>query len=334
MKERILWIDFLKVVAMFLVLWGHSLMHYGLPDEMHYALGCAGWIYTFHMPLFMVLSGFVSAKLLTGNGDIRRKFDQLIVPCIFCYVIYQFVGDTNNLWYLKSLFVCYVLYDWMLRLKGNWRWIVIGAFMLLCFPILPNIPIVEAWKIDWMFPFFGLGLLLHKKMEWVKGNLKWLIPSCLIAFIGFLYIFDHDYIYYFSRSRWFDYRALWNPSIHFLHVKSMWPCIYRLITGSIGSMVFITIAMWLEYGECKIGKWAMKLAPYGKYSLHLFILGNAIFMIGHYYNVTLPWENICLYSFVLCPVIAAGQSVIYVLVAKVLEKCNLINQYVFGQVNK
>lgn len=61
------------------------------------------------MPLFMTLSGFVSIKLLSGEGNIKRKFNQLIVPCVVLYFGCLLVGHSENFWYLKSLFVCYVL---------------------------------------------------------------------------------------------------------------------------------------------------------------------------------------------------------------------------------
>lgn len=331
MKERILWIDFLKVVAMFLVIWGHSLMHYGLPDEKHYSLECAGWIYTFHMPLFMILSGFVSSKLLNNQGDIHRKFDQLIVPSFFCYVIYEFVGDTNNLWYLKSLFVCYVLYSWMLRIKGYAKYIVIGLFCLLTFPILTRIPIVSSWKIDWMFPFFGIGLILHENIDVIKKHLTIISIISLLVYIVFLFFYKIDYIYYFSSSRWFDYRAICDSNVHFLHVKSMIPCIYRYVIGTFGSLFLISVSMILEYRCGRIGSAIMKLAPYGKYSLHLFILGNALFILGHHYNFNLPYDNTYLYSFVFCMLVALFQTIFYVFVSKILEKNSYINKYVFGQ---
>lgn len=48
MRERKYWIDYLKAIAIYLVILGH------LPDELHIKWG----IYLFHMPLFFIISGY------------------------------------------------------------------------------------------------------------------------------------------------------------------------------------------------------------------------------------------------------------------------------------
>lgn len=62
--KRITYIDWLKAFAIFLVLLGHSIQNLsaaGMMDGLH------GFIYSFHMPLFMMLSGFFLTKSL-DNG--------------------------------------------------------------------------------------------------------------------------------------------------------------------------------------------------------------------------------------------------------------------------
>ena len=49
MRERKYWIDYLKAIAIYLVILGH------LPDELHIKWG----IYLFHMPLFFIISGYL-----------------------------------------------------------------------------------------------------------------------------------------------------------------------------------------------------------------------------------------------------------------------------------
>ena len=47
-QRRILWLDQLKAVGFFLVILGHM----DIPGALN------GWIYSFHMPLFFLVSGF------------------------------------------------------------------------------------------------------------------------------------------------------------------------------------------------------------------------------------------------------------------------------------
>lgn len=56
-KERIIWIDYAKAIAMLFVIFGHV-------DSGNYL---TNWIYSFHMPLFFLLSG-ITLKVYRGGG--------------------------------------------------------------------------------------------------------------------------------------------------------------------------------------------------------------------------------------------------------------------------
>ena len=84
MKSRILWIDELKGVAIFLVIVGHVLISRFLPQFQPFHTA----IYSFHMPLFMFLSGIFGYKALEAVENqcvkkyLGKKILQLLVPCI------------------------------------------------------------------------------------------------------------------------------------------------------------------------------------------------------------------------------------------------------------
>lgn len=80
--KRIDAIDVLKAFAILSVVYGH-VIQFGLTsdclDEPAYR-----FIYTFHMPLFMVLCGYfsLSSMQLSWWALARKKFNSLIIPCI------------------------------------------------------------------------------------------------------------------------------------------------------------------------------------------------------------------------------------------------------------
>ena len=80
-KHRILYIDILKLFTIYLVIWGHAIMHFqpNYGDSTIFQL-----IYSFHMPLFMMLSGYfaVSSMELDVKTFFVKKFRQLLLPCI------------------------------------------------------------------------------------------------------------------------------------------------------------------------------------------------------------------------------------------------------------
>ncbi|MDE5968902.1 MAG: acyltransferase family protein [Muribaculaceae bacterium] len=56
-RNRVVWLDILKCMAIFLVLWGHSIQY--LRSDSPFDDPVFRFIYSFHMPLFMALSGFL-----------------------------------------------------------------------------------------------------------------------------------------------------------------------------------------------------------------------------------------------------------------------------------
>lgn len=86
MKQRLEYIDILRAFAIFLVTLGHALEYGGYGDGLLH-----GVIYSFHMPLFFAISGFVAAYSLRNDSDARldlrgfvslvwKKFRFIMIP--------------------------------------------------------------------------------------------------------------------------------------------------------------------------------------------------------------------------------------------------------------
>ncbi len=70
LNSRMLWPDILKSLAVFLVILGHVSSTY---DSREYSSPLALWIYSFHMPLFMMLSG------MFFKYSLRKDFKTLLI---------------------------------------------------------------------------------------------------------------------------------------------------------------------------------------------------------------------------------------------------------------
>lgn len=82
-KERIHYIDIAKGIAMILVILGHT--------KKLVSPTIVWWLYTFHMPLFFMLSGMVfnPDKYKTFKEMFKAKFKSLIIPYIsFCLILW------------------------------------------------------------------------------------------------------------------------------------------------------------------------------------------------------------------------------------------------------
>lgn len=88
--KRILWIDAAKFIGIFMVAFGHN----WLDSKFCY------YFYSFHMPLFFILSGLTFSTKQSLRNFTWKKIKALIIPYIFfsicLIVIYAFLSHTHN----------------------------------------------------------------------------------------------------------------------------------------------------------------------------------------------------------------------------------------------
>ena len=86
-KKRINWIDWAKVIGIWLVILGHA------PAKGHI------FIYMFHMPLFFMLSGFLY-KRTNFKSEIKKSFRSLIIPYLIfnllLIIVSIIIGDFRS----------------------------------------------------------------------------------------------------------------------------------------------------------------------------------------------------------------------------------------------
>lgn len=171
MKARIAYIDNLKGFAILLVVIGHIIQFLYCPDKFDSNI-IFRFIYSFHMPLFFMLSGMVTSMRLGNVGELRQKihsrFLQLIVPFVFwggilsLFIIKQdffniFIEPDTSLWFLLVLFEIYVISIITFFLLGRKSWIdnTQLIFLLLCLFVYLEIRILSIFSMD----LLGLNLV-------------------------------------------------------------------------------------------------------------------------------------------------------------------------------
>ncbi|MBS4188994.1 acyltransferase family protein [Bacillus sp. FJAT-49705] len=211
MQKREYYFDNAKFILIFLVVFGHFLRSYISENETVYTL--YKLIYTFHMPAFILISGFF-AKGFNKQGYIAKISKKLILP----YIIFQLI---------YSLFYYFLYNEQSIQvdpLTPHWSlWFLISLFswniMLILFTkIKPIISIIVAFAIglmvgyaDWItdflslsrtfvfFPLFLIGYYLKKEHFSLIVSPKAKIASIsifIIVFTGF-YLFpdlNHEWL--------------------------------------------------------------------------------------------------------------------------------------------
>lgn len=205
-------INIARGIAVILVLWGHAFPDVLSESNILYHKIMYHIIYSFHMGLFFVLSGFVSSrKIVAGNMNIKNELFNKIKRLIVPYLFYSFItmglkqifsafaynsfditefwkillgkNPNGGLWYLWTLFVvsmlCYLLSKFKLN---SYFYVVIGVFFYLLLYFVPQGFYSNILKY---FVFYALGIVIAKSYDSIKkvisSNLTAIISAILFA---------------------------------------------------------------------------------------------------------------------------------------------------------
>jgi fucose 4-O-acetylase-like acetyltransferase len=195
-RGRNLSADGLKGFAILLVVLGHviSVTIPNYSDNFVFIL-----IYSFHMPLFMLISGYLAYGRIGGMGKwLQRKFFGLITPYVSFTLILFFVIPklpltvenvifalaSYTIWFMPTLFLCFcVLAIAILATKKHYQYLAL--FLLLAIiPLAYNYP--YAVFLFWYSLFVLLGYAAAKwKNQLNKANKYFLVilfPLLIILF--------------------------------------------------------------------------------------------------------------------------------------------------------
>lgn len=176
-KQRLHYLDALKGFLIILVILGHSIQ-YKIIDYQNDVLFRI--IYSFHMPLFFLISGFLTYKERYDASMVKKRFVQCIIPFVswaFLLPIFELgrydiertikilTYPDNGLWFLYNLF----FYCLVFNLSERWsNQKVKQEYLLLTICVLLYVLMVflhtrfNVTQICWYLPFFAMGYYIHK----------------------------------------------------------------------------------------------------------------------------------------------------------------------------
>ncbi|ETD21587.1 MULTISPECIES: acyltransferase family protein [Prevotellaceae] len=178
-KQRILYLDLVKFIAITLVCIGHS-YPLTIGNESYFR----SVIYSFHMPLFMLICGYFSISSFSKDfkSFLKQKAKQLLLPAlsgiilslclIFIFARERFSLNIvvtelyGGLWFLKTLFICYLIV-YIFKHINLPDWIACLSSIVL-FLILPH---GGALQVNFLLIMFWTGYFANK-CKWGKRNCK------------------------------------------------------------------------------------------------------------------------------------------------------------------
>lgn len=331
-NSRLTWVDSQKGWLMILVILGHSIQTILGADCFNDHLW--NYIYSFHMPAFMAISGWLSFKSSYGREGlpslIKRRFLSLMVP----YVVWSIVSillfgehsfrefiniviyPDSYYWFLFVLFWINILFSFSVNISKRCN---MDILYLICFfnilligtMIFTEFRLFGFQFISYYFIFYSIGYCFHRFI--IALNL----PNCLVFMMFLIWIFlgwfwkMHE-LPLFIR----DVTILPNSLLQYF---------YRGITALIA--IFVLFNIFHRYDGLKyvsksivvyIGRYSL-----GMYVCHLILIKYTFRLIGSI-NMGL---NSSIYELLLFVI-----TIIFsLLIVKFISEFKLLSKYLLGK---
>ena len=226
-RTRNPFLDALKAYSIILVVFGHCIQygsgHTFVENNLYYENVFFQAIYSFHMPLFMLISGFLFGFSIKKGWaeNTRKKFHSLLVPSFVWAILSVALSMAHNfvhnepitllvfaksyltsalfsLWFLWALFGCSLLVALINRFCKDSIWIYAAIFIASFF--IPDSFSFGLYK--YMFPYFLAGYFFQK-LNWKDSIGIYLKKNSLcigggILFCTALYFFTPECFIYTS----------------------------------------------------------------------------------------------------------------------------------------
>lgn len=322
--QRIVSWDVIKFIAIFFVVWGHALNAFDLKHEHCYELH--RFIYSFHMPLFMIVSGYFSASSFQMNvlAFLRKKGIQLLLPAFSWSLITSlfvmmlgssmygaFMEFVGNSWFLKTVFACFVAVFVAKRIfKSD-----ILAFAVSCV-VAFVVPRASFLQFNWLLPFFWGGYFLHYYHEEIKHWDSWLLLSsgCIVFVMASL-------------------KSVYGiPHLIFIDVESLMVNGFILFFSFVWAVAVSLIIILLVQKLCRReGTLVRKMAFVGRYTLAIYVIQTILLEKILIRVLQFHIETAWVYNFVLTPLISCAVIVLCVNIAQLIEENRYTSLLLLGK---
>lgn len=348
-KQRNSFLDFLKGMATILVIWGHLIQTMSPVGFDYFEDLAFKTIYSFHMPLFMYVSGYVffwsCKKRSLIDNFIKRAFC-MGMPMLTWGLIYYFWENWNAfpsslleivvgickrslaiwfLWavFLASVFVATVYYS--VKSNGLRFPLMCLAGVLIC--VLPGNEDLSLF----VYPYFVLGFLTNEKRI---ADQKWYSKATMVALLLWLIMlpmYEKKHYIYLSGA------LGGNPVYGGL--EQIYIDLFRFCIGLMGTIGVASVSRYVYYktNGTRVTKWMEQL---GKHSLDVFVIQSlflSIFVELFLMAIIPPeWHaffagHVFVFDFIITLPLSVACAAMLLCVSQWLEKQRIMRLVFFGK---
>lgn len=336
MEEKSYYIDFVKGWSITLVIIGHSLQ-FGMNGNMILSDPLFKMIYSFHMPIFMLVSGYLfnyTVQHYNTKELFINRIRRLLIPimtwnaayyCLHCiYHIKNLDLRFEVLDYLKSnfytsWFLWAILWSSLIIIIVNRyfddNFVVYMVLYIILF-LIPDYRNFELYKF--MYPYFVAGYMYCKKIRKLDKKIRVENNSWQLYLLGGVWLlllafFKEETYIYVSK-----YTILKSGMIS---GKQLLIDLYRMVIGFCGSAFWLEI---LKIFENKSNILKKILVCLGRNSLGIYLASGYIFT---YFNkIAYTWDK----NYILMVIESVVILVITYYMTNIMKKIKWTNYLLLG----
>lgn len=306
MTQRIAWIDQIKGMAIFLIVYGHNAPITGK------------YIYSFHVPLFFIIAGFFHPKI-SSLKVVKTRAKKLLVPyfiwSLLLYLICFFIGrkfgtskalnlsPIDNfmgilyaqggeaymdwgipMWFLPAIFVTYLIFSLVLKIRNLWG-------KITCLILLPSVGYLLSmtqFNYLWSFDIALVSLIFYSFGYYAKKTVTsntYKTPWLLVLLLGL------THLYFFNKNIKIDmYQSVYGSFPLF---------IFNGLTGALFIILLLkkipTLSILEQIGKTTIPILALHIRTLSFLkTLSLILLGYIYIELNEIEKIILTWIQLAL----------------------------------------
>lgn len=334
-------IDIIKGVAMFLTLWGHFIQTM-LMDASYFSNPAFKVIYSFHMPLFALVSGYLFYATMQ-----RQSLRQVLMTRITGILIPIMVWTTVT-YAIEAAHGNVSLYYWWDHFTASDRWFLWGllASMLViaitekvlnripcgrCIGLIGGIAVMYAFpNVDknlYLYLYVLIGYYGRQYQEHLCSLRRHLWMAAPAWAVLMFYYDENSYIYTTGISLLRSQLTVW---------QQLCIDLYRYAVGLVGCLAVIWLALLI------VGRWRTldeRVAVIGRYSMQLYILQGYCYNVFSkiwpqiYTRLGIKWNssNHLVLDLVVAPLLSVALAAFIVVISKGIERYPRANRLLFGR---
>ena len=345
----------MRGIAIYLMLWGHCIQCCSMDSFSFFEDPAFKAIYSFHMPLFMIVSGYLyygSFEKRNLRDLLTHRLQSMLWPIIGGTVIKNLLimipatilshgqisslldgallqGWESSLWFLWSVLSCSTAVGVACKVGKTpflrAIYLLVGVLFVALFP--------NANENLFMYPFFIVGFFMAKHKQFLFtafGRIRYIV---FLLFPVLLLFYKREHYIYITPMFGAESGVAYNLTVD----------LFRFFIGLVGSL-FLLILVSLVFrrllcSDERIPKFWTTLSRLGENSLQIYCLSIPLLSVYLPYifqkcmepfGYNLLAENWVLYNLIFTPLLAVGYCAALLAVTRLLKKFR-IHKLLFGR---